>query len=140
VGLSSGYLYVIKQFKDVVVATKAHDENVFLPVDIDKIVDFMDSNTLDQRLNYMVSNTTLSTVHSLNANFRIGRDYQSLSESQVVIQKIQTTTHLLLHKATALLLVSQHLLKITNFLRQHSLRPIDPQTKSRNSKYIDHIL
>ncbi|KAL0143496.1 hypothetical protein V8B55DRAFT_1572223 [Mucor lusitanicus] len=59
VGLSSGYLYVIKQFKDVVVATKAHDENVFLPVDIDKIVDFMDSNTLDQRLNYMEEITSL---------------------------------------------------------------------------------
>jgi hypothetical protein len=63
---------VIKQFEDVVVATKAHDENMFLPADIDEIMDFMDSNTLDQLFNYMVSITTLSTVHLLNAIFRIG--------------------------------------------------------------------
>lgn len=63
---------MIKQFEDVVVATKAHNKNMFLPADIDEIMDFMDSNTLDQLLNYMVSITTLITVHSLNAIFHIG--------------------------------------------------------------------
>ncbi|GAN11557.1 hypothetical protein MAM1_0691c11126 [Mucor ambiguus] len=58
IGLN-GYLYVIKQFEDVVVATKAHDENMFLPADIDEIMDFMDSNTLDQLLNYMDEITSL---------------------------------------------------------------------------------
>ncbi|KAL7310161.1 hypothetical protein PS15m_009693 [Mucor circinelloides] len=58
IGLS-GYLYVIKQFEDVVVATKAHNKNMFLPADIDEIMDFMDSNTLDQLLNYMDEITSL---------------------------------------------------------------------------------
>ncbi|KAG2203931.1 hypothetical protein INT47_007514 [Mucor saturninus] len=38
---------IVKQFEDVVIATKAHEVNMFLPADVNDIMDFMDSDTMD---------------------------------------------------------------------------------------------
>ncbi|CEP18325.1 hypothetical protein [Parasitella parasitica] len=86
IGLS-GYHYVIKQFEDVVVATKAHDENMFLPAGIDEIMDFMNSNTLDQLLNYMDEITSLYQKVKLSSK-RFKRQRTSSRTSNSVAPRV----------------------------------------------------
>ncbi|OBZ83681.1 hypothetical protein A0J61_08272 [Choanephora cucurbitarum] len=53
VGLSA-YIYEVKQFKDIAIACKASEENIFLPGDEDDFEDFVFADSLDQLLNYMI--------------------------------------------------------------------------------------
>lgn len=56
----SGYLYSVKQYEDVIAAVKVVDDNIFLPCDEDGLQDFMDGNTIDQLLSYVVSSLCIS--------------------------------------------------------------------------------
>lgn len=51
----SGFIYRVKQYEGITVACKASEENIFLPADEEDFEDFIYNDSLDQLLNYWVS-------------------------------------------------------------------------------------